>query len=292
MLAAMRFAWGALVLIGCGGANRTSAADARDEIDASAIDAAPSPDAGFAATLDGNRDRLIRSYYARLETIPTVTETNGLTGAQLADVCALWSALDPSSREVFLTITHRLDGAMMTDGTHALDHVRRLYRVNGGQGATTSDPGSCGGGEYNRVITSMDAALHDAFVTANGGTHVLGDIPSSGYWRDSHDLGGPHAPFDLSDETNDGAPRGQVQYFKDPSSTAANTALGRNDIETVIDPYALEMDQDYDCFHNSNPGCPYTLYGPACAPMTSEDGTAIYTADYGDFEPAWKPSGC
>lgn len=61
---------------------------------------------------------------------------------------------------------------------------------------------------------------------------------------------------------------------------------------TLVDPYALEMDQDYDCTHNSNPACDYTLYGPGCLPETDQLGTAIYTQDYGDFEPAWKPTSC
>jgi hypothetical protein len=299
----MKLAGSVLALCACGGAHATNPADARGaDATPAAIDGALDgavPDAGFAATLDGNRDRLIRTYYARLRAMPSVVQSNGLAGGQLADVCALWSALDPSARAVFLTITHRLEGATLADGSRALDHVTTLYRVNGGQGATTSDHGSCGGGEYNRLIMSQDAALHDAQVAANDhqgapqqGVLDLADIPAGGFWRDSHDVGGPHAPFDLSDETNDGAPRGQTQYFRDPSSAVANAALGRADLETLVDPYALEMDQDYDCFHNSNPSCPYILYGPACAPMTSEDGTVIYTQGYGDFEPAWKPSGC
>jgi hypothetical protein len=52
------------------------------------------------------------------------------------------------------------------------------------------------------------------------------------------------------------------------------------------------MDQDYDCVHNSNPACSYVFYGPACAPQSSQEGTTIYTQDYGDFEAGWKPSGC
>jgi hypothetical protein len=144
------------------------------------------------------------------------------------------------------------------------------------------------------MIMAMDPQLHDALVATNmrqgAAPYDLADITT--YWRDSHDLGGPHAPFDLSDETDGGAPRGQVQYFQDPASTIANTALGRPDIMDVVDPYALEMDQDYDCTHNSNPDCSYTFYGPACAPESSQPGTVIYSGNYGDFEPTWKPAGC
>jgi hypothetical protein len=144
------------------------------------------------------------------------------------------------------------------------------------------------------MIMSIDPRLHDALVavyTRQGAApYDLADITT--YWRNTHDLGGPHAPFDESDETDGGAPRGQVQYFQDPASTIANTALGRPDIMDVVDPYALEMDQDYDCTHNSNPDCSYTFYGPACAPETNQPGTAIYRASYGDFDAAWTPAGC
>jgi hypothetical protein len=120
----------------------------------------------------------------------------------------------------------------------------------------------------------------------------LADVNAGGYWRDSHDAGGPHAPFDLSDETNDGAPRGQTQYFTDPTSTLANTALGREDLLDLVDPYALEMDEDYDCTHNSNPACSYTFYGTSCVPEASKLGTQIYAEHYGDYAAAYVPTGC
>jgi hypothetical protein len=264
--------------------------------DLSLVDVASPPDLAWPDTLDGNRDRLLQTYLERLQSIPSVTQSNGLVGSNLPTVCALWNALDPSSRDVFLTITHRLWGATLAaDGSHALTRVEKLYRLNGGMGATTGNPGSCGGGEYNRAFFHIDTTLHDTLVTANtnkGAGPDIHDIPASGFWRDSHDLGGPHAPFDLSDETNDGAPRGQVQYFRDPTSTLANTALGRADVTTLVDPYALEMDQDYDCVHNSNPDCTYITYGPLCAPETSKVGVDIYMSNYGAFEPTWKPNGC
>ncbi len=252
--------------------------------DATSIDAQPATD----------RDRLLATYLAYLKAHPGA-QTNGLDGAQLADVCALWSKLDPSGQGVFLTVTARLEGSVIAaDHTTMLSHVTKLYRLVGGDGATATAPGSCGGGENNRMIMSMDAALHDAqakaFAMQGGG--VITDANHTGYWRNSHDLGGTHAPFDQSDETNDGAPRGQTQYFKDPASTAANAPLGRTDLQTLVDPYALEMDQDYDCTHNSNPMCSYTLYGPLCAPKSSKLGIDIYGDDYGAVDRTWKPTGC
>ena len=117
------------------------------------------------------------------------------------------------------------------------------------------------------INVSMDDELHASQLAANqhqgarqsNGRYDIADAPTKGtFWRDSHDAGGPHAPFDLSDETDQGAPRGQTQYFSDPTSALANMPLGRQDLTTLVDPYALEMDQDYDCVHNSNPSCSYT----------------------------------
>lgn len=255
-----------------------------------------------ADTLDANRDRLLATYLAYLVAHPGA-QSNGLDGAALAGVCDLWTRLHPSDRDVWLTLTARMQGSRLgSDGRSMLSHVTRIYRVVGGNGATATDAGSCGDGEYNRIIMSMDGALHAALVAANsnkgaagsGGVFDLADVPggSSRFWRDSHDLGGPHAPFDLSDETENGAPRGQVQYFRDPTSTAANAPLGRVDLTSLVDPSALEMDQDYDCTHNSNPSCSYVTYGALCVPQPSKLGIDLYELSYGSVETTWRPSGC
>jgi len=286
----VRAAIAVVVIAACGGGGGNGGPDGRGGDAAANADAAPAL---------ANRDRLLATYLAYLQTQDT-PQSNGLLGADLPDVCALWTALDPSSRETFLTLTARLDGSLLIDRTSMLDHATRLYRLTGGQGATGSDPGSCGGGEYNRMVVAIDPALHDVLVAANvhqgapdgNGQVDLEDIPQGGFWRDSHDAGGTHAPFDLSDETEGGAPRGQVQFFVDTSSAAATSALGRLDLEGLVEPYAMEMDHDYDCTHNSNPSCTYVLYGPFCAPMTSLPGTEIYVASYGDYGPSWTPTGC
>jgi len=286
MLGVMR--WLALLCaVGCG--RSATASDAGSDHDDGSIGAS---DTG--GSVD-SRDRLLRSYLAFLRADPSVTQSNGLSGANLADVCALWSALQPAAQQTFLTITARLGGSKLADGSAMLDHVTTLYRVVGGDGATQTDPGSCGGGEFNRMIMAMDLTLHDALVAANdhkGGAGDLADVPAGGFWRDSHDLGGAHAPFDTSDETEGGAPRGQVQYFRDPASPLAKAALGRMDLAQLVEPLALEADQDYDCTHNSNPGCDYTFYGPACVPEATKSGVDIYVDSYGSYEPDWKPAGC
>jgi len=289
-------ALGLVVAAACGGGTGAPADAPPAAVDA-AIDGPP-PDAFPRSPLDGERDRLWWSYAVFLLQDPTHVQSNGLSG-QLSP-CDMWMALDPSSRATFLTLTARMQGSLLADGTSMLHHVTTLYRVTGGQDATDTDPGSCGGGEYNRMITSMDATLHDALVAANdhqgapdaGGAYDLADIPAGGFWRDSHDLAGPHAPFDLSDETDGGAPRGQVQYFRDPGSTAATTALGRLDLETLVDPDALEIDQDYNCTHDSNPLCEYTFYGPACAPETAKLGVDVYGDTYGVVSLDYWPSAC
>ena len=284
--------WGFVALAACGSSTSPAHPDA-SAADSHEIDTASDGATAWADTLDGNRNRLLETYLAYLQSVPDTTMTNGLVGHSLHSTCDVWSALEPSARDVFLTLTHRLYGSKLADGSDALAHVTKIYRIAPGTGATASDPGTCGG-EGNRMIMSQDTVLHAAQLAANtrqgAQPYDLADITT--YWRNSHDLGGPHAPFDLSDETNDGAPRGQTQYFKDPASTIANTALGRPDIMSVVDPYALEMDQDYDCTHNSNPDCSYTLYGALCAPESSQLGTAIYAGNYGDFISSWQPAGC
>jgi hypothetical protein len=268
-----------------------------------AIDAGADADSGWMDALDANRDRLLGTYLAFLKSNPAQTQSNGLSGATVSDVCDLWTQLDASSQAVFLTLTHRMQGSKLgADGSSMLVHVAKVYRIVGGQDAKKSPPGSCGGGEYNRMIMSMDAVLQSTLVAANthhgavqpNGKPDISDIPThpNNFWRDSHDLGGPHGPFNLSDEADPGAPRGQVQFFRDPTSTVAKAPLGRMDLATLVDPYALEMDQDYDCIHNSNPRCDYITYGPGCFPQLQSKGTDRYAANYGAFEPAWRPSGC
>ena len=298
----------------------SSAGDAGEGLDAGpaaetgpAHDAASASDAGGDAaqpqdsaappvdSLPANRDRLLATYLAYLKANPAA-QSNGLSGAALPGVCELWRRLDPSSQGAFLTLTARMQGSKLSkDGSSMLVHVTRLYRAVGGEGATITDPGSCGGGEFNRLMMSMDATLHGALVLANtnkgapnGANPDIQDVNSgnSSHWRNSHDVGGAHAPFDLSDETENGAPRRQVQYFRDPSSALAKAPLGRMDLAAIVDPYALEIDQDYDCVHSSNALCDYTTYGALCFPGASTKGTDLYTMKYGSFDPAWQPVDC
>ncbi|HEY1958536.1 MAG TPA: hypothetical protein VGH28_23120 [Polyangiaceae bacterium] len=258
------------------------------------VDTGPNPCLGD--TLDANRDRLLQTYYAYLKANATTPQSNGLSNTVTSPM-DVWQKLDPSSQAVFLTLSARMFGSKLrVDGSSMLSHITKIYRITGGQGATAIDPGTCGGGEYNRMIMSMDTELHTAQLAANAdqgaSPYDIADVIPTSYWRDSHDLGGPHAPFDLSDETNSGAPRGQTQYFKDWTSTVANAPLGRQDLMTLVDPQAIEMDQDYNCPHDSNPLCSYTTYGPACLPETAEIGTQLYTDTYGSYGASYSPQAC
>ena len=242
-----------------------------------------------------NRERLLTTYLAFLDAHPGA-QTNGLDGAQLADICQLWSKLAPSGQATFLTLAARLESGILGDGSTMLDHAVKLYKVEGGSGATSTNPGSCGG-SGNRWYISMDAALHTALLEANaqkGGPSNARIIPDfgAGFWRDSHDAAGPHDPFDRSDETEDDVPRGQVHYFADPASTVANAPLGRTNLESLVDPLVLELDQDYDCVHNSNPLCSYTLYGPLCTPRANKTGVALFGENYTPVDLGWRPAGC
>ncbi|MGZ3428442.1 MAG: hypothetical protein ACXVCV_17440, partial [Polyangia bacterium] len=171
------------VVVGGGAGDRsfTAGAGATGDLTPAGGDAAVPP----ADTLDGNRDRLLATYLAYLKAHPGA-QSNGLDGAALAGVCDLWSGLAPSGQALFRTLTARMQGStLQRDGRSMLGHVATVYRVVGGQNAGAGAPGSCGGGEYNRMIMSMDAALHDALVAANahqgaagaGGLYDLADVP-------------------------------------------------------------------------------------------------------------------
>ena len=291
---------------GGGGAGGESVGTGGGAVGGSAEGGSGTGGAGGAApvdvdTLDSNRNRLLETYVDYLQSHGGEVQSNGLSGDNVDGTCDLWTALDPSSKATFLTITLRLQGSKLgADASSMLWHVQKLYRITGGEGATASDPGSCGGGEFNRLMMSMAPELHAALLAANehqgeaqGGVFDIADAPPQGtFWRDSHDAGGAHSPFDASDETDEGAPRGQTQFFQDPASTLAQSPLGRLDLEALVDPYALEMDQDYDCIHDSNPLCTYTTYGPLCFPEQTREGVDIFALKYGAVDLDWSPEGC
>jgi hypothetical protein len=191
-----------------------------------------------------------------------------------------------------------------TGGT-MLSHVPELYAIRGTYGGD--------GGDESRVFMSMDQDLYIAQVVANftqvddsgySGwskstleSNVWGGVPFYDYIRNSHDYGGPHSPFDDSNESkggrtdSPGSPTIQSQWWSphfyydgnnqpvyDWSPYAGGRAfspIGRPGVYGVVDPYAIEIDQDWDLFHHSDP--------------THGDFSQQYIQDYGDFGPNWVP---
>lgn len=201
--------------------------------------------------------------------------------ATLGEPCATWAAMDDSQRAVFTTITHRLFTSRAPDGSTLLAHVTRIYVVLGGGSSGTT----CGGADNNRVFVATDAMLHGWLVeTWNDGTPLADDGEST--WIHTRDAAGPHDPFDASVETDTGLrctlifedgdsrpPTAQAHFFE-----GAPVAFMRGDASLPSDPFMLEIDQDYNCVHDSNPTC--------------RDFLDRYRTNHGDFECAWVPSGC
>jgi len=138
------------------------------------------------ASLTDGRERLLADYAGR----------RGQSAA------AMWPQLTAAQQGVFLTLTHRLSLSVLPDGSNALDQLDAVYSIRG------QDGGSCGGGEYNRMFFSLTPALYDAFVNRS-----LDDVWGGRSWKPSGDIAGPHGPFDASNETEYGSPRGQVHFF-------------------------------------------------------------------------------
>ncbi len=138
----------------------TTTKDAATDASADAPVEAANP-ACIGDTLDANRNRLLETYFEYLKANATVPQSNGLSNT-VTSALDVWQKLDPSSQTVFLTLSARMQGSILgKDATSMLSHILKIYRITGGQGATANDPGSCGGGEYNRMIMSMDVELHD-----------------------------------------------------------------------------------------------------------------------------------
>ena len=239
--------------------------------------------------------------------------------------CTAWAGLSWSEKQVFLTITHRLSlyvlarpayvdnggfvpGAQPPQyalGGTMLSHMTDLHAI---RGTYTGD-----GGNESRLFLSMDSDLYIATMIANimsvddsgySGwsrsalqTNVAGGVPFYDYIRNSHDFGGPHAPFNTSDESkggrtdSPGSPTIQSQFWSpdfgyDASGNPywnwrpwaggrAQSPVGRPGVESVVDPYIIEIDQDWDLFHHSDP--------------THSDFSQQYIDDYGNFLPNWTP---
>ena len=262
--------------------------------------------AATADSLDSNLNRLFETWRSR--------------NAPYMDSCTAWrQSLDQSQRMVFLTITHRLTTsrlgastvspssvylplheAYVPDYRTPLDHISVVWAIAGGHGPVRgSGTGSCGGIDNNRLFMSMDHQLWLAFGLSNATTGSVGhngpllDPWNNRSWRDSSDPKGSHAPFTASDETSYGSPRGQVHFWAprvNPERTAyvipvqpAYAQVWRRGVESLVDPYMVEMDQDYNVLHDSNPLCYNFL--------------SAYVSNHGSSGPEpininWEPTSC
>src|SRR3954447_12262213 len=70
---------------------------------------------------------------------------------------------------------------------------------------------------------------------------------------------GPHSPFDMSNETAYGHPRGQMHFWG--SSQGAWTPVYRTGVPGIVDQNIMEIDQDYDWNHPSSTECTYDTDG-------------------------------
>lgn len=209
------------------------------------------------ASLDDDRDRVLDTY----------------AQVQGTDRCAAWTKLDDVQKGLFLTHSDMLGNRSCMDNASkcvagadsAFTHVFKLWAING------SDPGcSCtktstgynccnGGGEWHRVFFTADDLLIQYLRNVSAG------LPE---WGASSDLAGPHGPFSQSDETATGSPRGQVHFWAKDSEASA---LKRTGVTGVLDPHIVELDNDYNLLHDSNPeGC-YGVFGLGCS-----YGRAVY----------------
>ncbi len=239
-----------------------------------------------AASLDANRNRLFADWAAR----------NGQP-----DVCQAWQNMSCSAKGSFLTLTHRLGVSVLVwDSTTPLDHVRACYAILG------DAPGSngCGGMDYHRIFVSMDDTLRTAMIYSNYGYTMTIDQNSNNYWKPSGDWGGPHPPFNMSDETAYGHPRGQMHFWG--TSQGSWTPVYRTGVPGIVDQNIMEIDQDYDASHPSSTECTYDTGGcDTCrgawdrASFSDGTGRMIYARQHpnlpGSFtgpDYEWAPAGC
>lgn len=242
-----------------GAPDTSPAADGGAGTDApvSTTDAAADAPVSSSVSLQDNRDRLI----------DTLAAVKGTTR------CPLWKSLTPTQQGVFLTITDLLGkrsfmGASPSTGT-ALVHVTKVYEIR--------DKGTGnGGGDNNRIFLQLDATLIAAMRDFDG------PLPE---WAKSTDLAGPHSPFDATSETVNGQPRGQSHFW---SADDKSKPLGRPGVETVNDPHVVEIDIDYDIFHNSNPEGSY--FGTSGRDLYTQKWTPLGVGGSPEFD--YVPTTC
>lgn len=252
--------------------------------------AAPAVTAPVVVSLDHNRNRLL----------DTLAQIKGAS-----DRCTYWGTFTNVERGIFLTHTDMLGARTCLENASiysnsldksgnctstvpcncvlgsdmALDHVVKLWTVNGNDPTCSYTEGAngytcCNGGiEWHRTFSGADNLLISYFRNYAAG------LPE---WGRSTDFAGPHSPFTQESETVRGSPRGQTNFWADNSQASV---LTRNGVVGVFDPQIIEMDQDYNIIHDSNPEGAYSgKYGRALYKRNWHWGQYTYT-DRGDKAP-------
>lgn len=238
-------------------------------------------------SLDANRNRLFADWAAR----------NGQSG----NLCQAWASMSCSAKGSFLTLTHRLQVSLLPDNSTPLDHMKGCYAILG----DGLDGNHCGGDD-NRLFLSMDSYLRNYMIIANGNSNsfVTRDQNGNNYWKPSADPFGPHDPFDASNETSYGHPRGQMHFWK--SGSGYSTPVHNIGVYGVVDIGILEIDQDYDAWHPSSTECAYDTDGCDTCKAAGDrasfgvgPGRMIYARQHpylpGSFagpDYEWAPAGC
>jgi hypothetical protein len=238
----------------------------------------------YSRSLDANRNRLFANWAAR----------NGQS-----NLCQAWQNLSCSTKGSFLTLTHRLQVSILPDYNTPLDHVDDMYAILGDE----EDSNHCGG-DGNRIFVSMDDYLWYSMAYANFGYFMSMDQNGNNYWTQSNDLAGPHDPFDASNMTSYGHPRGQMHFWI--SDDGFWTPVYSTGVNGIVDANMMEFDQDYDWNHPSSTECSYDTDGcdtcEAGANRANFDvgpGRMIYARQHPylpgffsgpDYD--WAPAGC
>ena len=237
----------------------------------------------YTDTLDANRNRLFADWAAR----------HGQSG----NLCQAWENMNCTAKGAFLTLTHRLQVSYMPDNKTPLDHVDAMYGIVGYDGQCH--------GDGNRIFMSTDDYLWYAMAYANMGYVTTLDQNGNNYWTISDDIMGPHDPFDASNMTSYGHPRGQLHFWG--SDYGFWVEVQRDGVPPgVVDENMMEFDQDYDWNHPSSTECTYDTDGcDTCksgynkAGFSNGTGRMIYARQHPHIEGwfagpdyEWAPAGC
>ena len=269
--------------------------------DAATADTLPA-DAGYPATLTGNRDRLLATYLAFLQTVPdaaaverplrqqrrerlrAVEEARSLGAGRVphAHRAACRAASSPPTARSMLDARHQAlprDRRPGRDG-HRSGQLRRR-RV---QPHDHVDGRDAPGAPARRQHAPGRAPERQVRHRRHPGDELLARLarlrrPARPVRHQRRDRPGRAARPDAvlrRSELGGGEHAARPHGPRRRSSTRTRSRWTRTTTAS----------------HNSNPLCTYIALRPGCLPETSQARRRDLHANYGDFEPAWKPTGC